>query len=189
VDTFTVVFDACVLYPNDLRDLLLELANQRVFLARWTEQIHDEWTRHLKANRPDIDPKKIDYVRQLMNESVPNCLVAGYEPLISGLSLPDPNDRHVLAAAIVAKAGAIVTLNAKHFPQAALAPYGIEAQHPDDFLVYQFDLAPGAVCEAVRRLRKRLKRPPMDVEEYLQFLTKHQLPGFVGRLRSLEGVI
>jgi len=65
----------------------------------------------------------------------PDCLVTGYEPFIAGLALPDPNDRHVLAAAIVSRAGIIVTFNTKDFPQEILEPYGLESQHPDDFLI------------------------------------------------------
>jgi hypothetical protein len=75
-----------------------------------------------------------------MDRAVPDCLVTGYEPLIEGLTLPDPNDRHILAAAIRCGAQIIVTLNLKDFPADVLDPYGVEAMHPDEFLEYQFGL-------------------------------------------------
>lgn len=165
MDTFTVIFDSCVLYRAPLRDVLLELSVEGIFRARWTDQIHEEWIRNVLATRPDIDPGQLAPTRALMDQAVPDCLVTGHESLADRLKLPDPDDRHVLAAAIVARAGAIVTFNTKDFPECVLEPYGIEAQHPDDFLIYQFDLAPGAVCTAIKRLRERLKRPPMTVEE------------------------
>ena len=96
--------------------------------------------------RQDLTQAQLERTRDLMNKAVPDCLVTSYESLIDGLSLPDPDDRHVLAAAIRCQAGVIVTYNLKHFPEEALAPYGIEAQHPDEFVSHLFDLDPGAVC-------------------------------------------
>ena len=75
----TVLYDACVLYPAPLRDLLMRLAIAKLFQARWTDQIHDEWTRNVAANRPDILPQSLARVRRLMNEHVPDSLVVGYE--------------------------------------------------------------------------------------------------------------
>jgi hypothetical protein len=189
MDTFTVVFDACVLYPAPLRDVLLELSVEGIFRARWTDQIHDEWIRNVLANNSKVTPEKLQRTRELMNAAVRDCLITGYEKIIESLNLPDSNDRHVLAAAIVARAGAIVTFNVKHFPQGVLEEFGLEAQHPDDFLVYQFDLAPAAVCTAIKRLRARLKHPPMNVEEYLTCLLRQQLPQFVEKLRRYGHVI
>jgi hypothetical protein len=97
----TVLYDACVLYPNYLRDLLIQLATTDLFRAKWTEQIHDEWTRNLLKNRPNITPEQLQGLRQKINQSTPDCLVTSFEYLIPSLNLPDPNDRHGLAAAIV----------------------------------------------------------------------------------------
>lgn len=99
-----VLYDACVLYPAPLRDLLMRLALTDLFQARWTDRIHDEWTRNVLGNRPDITPESLARCRQLMDEHVPGCLVTGYEALISTLTLPDPDDRHVLAAAVHGRA-------------------------------------------------------------------------------------
>src|ERR1035437_9280364 len=132
VEPFTVVFDACVLYPASLRDVLLELSTEGIFRARWTDKIHEEWISNLLKNSDGkITPEILARTRELMNQAVPDCLVTGYEQIIESLDLPDKDDRHVLAAAIVAKAGAIVTMNLKDFPDANLDEFGIEAQHPD----------------------------------------------------------
>lgn len=97
---FAAVYDACVLYPAPLRDLLLRLALTDLFRARWTDRIHEEWIRSVLENRPDLKPEQLERTRQLMNQAVPDCLVTGYEGLIDQLELPDPDDRHILAAAI-----------------------------------------------------------------------------------------
>lgn len=97
---FTALSDACVLYPAPLRDLLMHLALTDLFRAKWTDQIHDEWIRSVLEQRPDLRREQLERTRQLMNAHVRDCLVTGYEDLIPALSLPDPDDRHVLAAAI-----------------------------------------------------------------------------------------
>jgi len=51
--TFTAIFDACVLYPVPLRDLLMYLTGSDLFQARWTDEIHDEWMRNLLKNCPE----------------------------------------------------------------------------------------------------------------------------------------
>lgn len=106
--SFVALYDACVLYPAPLRDLLLRLALTDLFRARWTAEIHQEWMRSVLNNRHDLKPEQLQRTRELMDASVPDCLVVGYEGLITNLSLPDPDDRHVLAAAIHCHAGVIV---------------------------------------------------------------------------------
>ena len=99
-DDYTVLFDACTLYPAPLRDFIMEIAAMGLFRAKWTNKIHDEWIRNLLANRNDLSPAKLERTKRLMNEAIPDCLVADYENLIAGLDLPDEDDRHILAAAI-----------------------------------------------------------------------------------------
>jgi predicted nucleic acid-binding protein len=113
---FVVLYDANVLYPSTLRDLLIRIAQSGLVQAKWSDRILDEVFDNLKANRPDLDPARLDRTRQLMNRSVRDVLVIGYEPIQAGLNLPDPDDHHVLAAAIKAKAQVIVTRNLKDFP-------------------------------------------------------------------------
>ena len=96
----TALCDACVLYPAPLRDLLMYLAQAGLFRARWTEAIHREWIENLLENEPKRDRARLERTRDLMNEAIPDCLVTDYEELIAALTLPDPDDRHVLAAAI-----------------------------------------------------------------------------------------
>ncbi|MBI1313403.1 PIN domain-containing protein [bacterium] len=173
---FTALLDACVLFPAGLRDTLIRLAATGLYRARWAEQIHDEWTRAVLRRRSDLTADSLQRTCHLMNQAVPDCLVEGYEPLIDSLTLPDADDRHVLAAAIAGKADVIVTLNLKHFPQTALAPFGIEAQHPDDFICHLLDLAPETVCESIRQQRAALKNPPKTVAELLDTLRNEGLP-------------
>jgi len=121
-----------------------------------------------------------------MDLHVRDALVTGYEPLIDTLDLPDPHDRHVLAAAIRCNADAIVSFNLKDFPAHALAPWGMDILHPDDFTYYQIDMVPAVCCEALRRQRLALRNPPLSVSDFLATLQKQQLPQTVSRLRSFE---
>lgn len=182
---FTVVFDACVLYPAPLRDFLMWLALSDVFRARWTDQIHDEWIRAVLRGRPEL-AAHLERTRQLMNSNVRDCLVSGHEKLISAIVLPDPDDRHVVAAAIHCGASLIVTLNRKDFPAEALRPHGLEAEHPDDFILDLFDLHPAAVVQAAANHRRTLKNPPKSVDEFLDSLLKQGLTQTVDKLRQYE---
>lgn len=182
---FTVLFDSCVLYPAPLRDLLLQLALTDLFRAKWTNAIHDEWIRNVLANRPDLTRARLERTRELMNAHVRDCLVSGFEALIPALTLPDPDDRHVLAAAIVGRADLILTFNLKDFPARHTAPYRIEAQHPDELLVHLLGLDERRVCDAVRTCRQRLRNPAKSVESYLDTLAAQQLPETVSLLRDM----
>lgn len=187
--TFTAVYDASVLYPAPLRDLLMHLALTQLFRARWSNDIHSEWIEAVLRDRSDLVREQLERTRELMDSNVLDCVVTGYESLIEGLELPDPGDRHVLAAAIRVSASVIVTHNLKDFPQHCLEPLGIEAQHPDEFVVHLLDLSPGAVCSAVRRQRMNLRRPPFSVDQFLATLQRQRLPETVARLRSFRELI
>lgn len=181
---FTVVYDACVLYPAPLRDLLMHLALTDLYRARWSNMIHDEWIRNVHASRPDLAVTRLEQTRDLMNRAVRDCLVSGFEYLIDGIIVPDMNDRHVVAAAIHSGANLIVTFNLKDFPAAALAPYNLTAQHPDDFVLDLLDLYPSRVLEAVANHRRSLRNPPKTVSEYLDTILKQGLPQTVAMLRQ-----
>jgi hypothetical protein len=186
---YTTVLDACVLYPAPVRDLMLSLSVAGLFRARWTEHIHDEWTRNLLAQRPELDPKAVQRTRQLMDQAVPDCLIGGYEPLIGSLALPDPDDHHVLAAAIVGHADAIVTFNLKDFPDEAAQRHGIEILHPDDFLMSQYDLDAVQLLTTVKEIRTRLKNPPLTAAAYLDRLEAIGLPQTCQMLREAVELI
>lgn len=184
MSAFTVIYDACVLYPDPLRDLLMRLAMTGLFRARWTEEIHDEWTRNLRKNRPDLDPANIARTRERMDLHNPGCLVKGYEAHIPTLILPDPGDRHVVAAAIHARAAIIVTWNLKHFPAAALSRHDLEAQDPDTFIENQCGLDTDAVVEAAAKMRAAFVRKPIDPDQYLAMLERQGLRRSTAILRQ-----
>ena len=186
---FTVVYDACVLYPAALRDFLMHLAITNLFRARWTDMIHEEWICNVLRDRPDLTAHQLARTRQLMDENVLDCLVTGYESLIPSLSLPDLNDRHVLAAAIRCGANSIVTFNTKDFPKRSLEPFGVEAFHPDEFVLSQMCRAPSVVCSAAKRQRVNLRTPPKNVDEYLVCLSQQGLLLTSNELRKYRDLI
>jgi predicted nucleic acid-binding protein len=183
------LLDANVLYPAPIRDLLLQLAADDLFRAKWTAELHREWIEALLRNEPHRDRAALERTRTLMDEAALDALVTGYEALIPGLVLPDPDDRHVLAAAIVGRCDVIVTQNLMDFPLDILRPYGIEAQHPDDFLASRLSLAPGKFCAAVRKVRARLKKPPYRAEDYLMILTRQGLVVTAAELEQFAPLI
>lgn len=189
MSNFCALFDACVLYPAPLRDFLMHLSLTNLFRAKWSERIHEEWISNLLKKRSDLTREKLERTKSLMNKSAECCVVEGYEDLIEVLVLPDPNDRHVLAAAIKAGAGVIVTFNLKDFPEEALKPYGIDVQDPDTFIMHLLDLNPGAVCVAAKRQRVNLQNPPKSIKDFLEILESQGLPQTVSRLRSFAELI
>jgi predicted nucleic acid-binding protein len=187
---YTALLDACVLYPATVRDLLLSLARDGLFHARWSERIQDEWVRSLLARRPDLREADLRRTCALMVAAVPDSVVHGWhdiEPALTGL--PDADDRHVLAAAICGHADAIVTFNLSDFPASALAEYGIEVQHPDNFLLNQFDLSPFAVMKSIKTMRARWRSPAISADEMISALEKMQLPMLAARLREVAELI
>lgn len=146
--SFVVLYDANVLYPSTLRDLLIRLAQAGLVQAKWTDRILNEVFDNLATNRRDLDPTKLARTRELMNRAVRDCLVHGYEPIEHGLDLPDPDDHHVLAA----KAQVLVTRNIRDFPDAALQPWDIDVKSPDEFVLDQLDLGREIVYGAVQRI-------------------------------------
>ncbi|MET0250570.1 MAG: PIN domain-containing protein [Novosphingobium sp.] len=183
------MYDACVLYPAPLRDLLLELAASSLFRAKWSDEIHEEWITNVLANRGDLSREKLERTRALMNEAVLDCLVEGHMDLIESLTLPDPGDRHILAAAIHSGADAIVTFNLRDFLPLVANQYAIEVLHPDDFIRFQFDFDNAAVIVAAQRCRSRLRFPARSVDEYLETLAQQRLPKTVSALAPFRSII
>ena len=159
--------DASVLYPSTIRSVLMFLAAFDAFRARWSEDVHREWTAALARDRPDLDAKRIARTRALMEAHLPEAMVTGYEHRIAALVLPDPNDRHVLAAAVQCKARIIVTSNLKHFPKSALGSHGVLAQHPDEFVCDLIDADRDQAVLAFAADRARMVNPPKSVAEYI----------------------
>lgn len=182
---FVVLYDANVLYPSTLRDLLIRVAQAGLVQAKWTSQILDEVFRSLLTNRPDLDSQKLARTRELMNKAVRDCLVTGYEPLIDAIELPDPDDRHVLAAAIKGRAQVIVTNNLKDFPASVLENWDMEAKSPDDFILDQVDLGREAVYGAVQRIADSKQKPPTTVSDVLAMLERDGLVESAAALRAV----
>lgn len=180
---FVVLYDANVLYPSVVRDLLIRIAQAGLVQARWTDEILDEVFSSVIKNRPELDRTKLARTRQLMNGAVRGCLVTGYGVLIEALVLPDPDDRHVLAAAIKARAQVIVTNNLKDFPASALEPWDTEAKSADDFVLDQIDLSKQTVHGAVRRMAGARKNPPATFVDVLALLERDGLVKSAASLR------
>jgi predicted nucleic acid-binding protein len=180
---FVVVYDANVLYPSTLRDVLIRVALTGLVQAKWTDEILDEVFHNLKANRPGLGVENLDRTRRLMTTAVRDCMVTGHKPLIDVLELPDPNDRHVLAAAIRTRAQLIVTFNLKDFPADELAAWDIEAKHPDDFLIDQFHLDAIRVHQAVQSVADAWSNPPGTADDVLDRLERSGLPQTAAVLR------
>lgn len=156
---FDATYDACVLHPAGLRDLLIRLATTGLFRAHWSTDILDEMVRSILRRRPDLTEAQLARTRQLMCEAVPDCLTTGYERLLDGLHLPDPNDRHVVAVAIRSGSQVIVTENLSDFPADVLRSYNVEAQTPDEFLLHLVDLSPATIFRVLEAQAAALRNP------------------------------
>jgi predicted nucleic acid-binding protein len=173
------ILDANVLYPAPIRDILLNLADARLFQPKWTKTIQEEWTRNLLANRPDITEQAIARTVKAMNSAFPDAEVTRYASIINDLKLPDPDDRHVLAAAIKAEATHIVTANTKDFPRKYITAYGLQVNHPDDFVKDLIEADFATALLAFETLVSRLKKPPLSRKDVLAMLEKCGLPNSV----------
>ncbi|WP_162055941.1 PIN domain-containing protein [Pontibacter pamirensis] len=169
---FVAVLDACVIYPAPIRDLLLHLASSDLYTPKWTNKIHEEWIRNLLLNRRDLDRVQLQRIPDAMNSSFPDSNVEEYEDLVAAVNLPDPDDRHVVAAAVRCNADVIVTANLKDFPNEYLSRFDIEAQHPDHFIVNLIDLNPEKAFQAFQNQVSCLKNPPKTETEVLENLKK-----------------
>ncbi len=169
-DRFVVVLDSNVLYPFRVRDALLRFLEAGLFRARWSAQILEEWASRLIRQRPELQ-ESVESQLRAMKRAFPEALVTGFEPLIGSLTLPDDNDRHVLAAAIQCGAQHIITENLKDFPPDALLRFGIEAISADTFLASTFELYPSEAMAVLRRMREAYQKPAMNKSEFLLDIT------------------
>ena len=128
-------------------------------------------------------------VLEAMEMAIPDCLVTGYEHLIDGLYLPDPDDRHVLAAAIAGHADAIITWNQKDFPSSVLDPFGIELQTPDEFVLNQIMLRGSVALTAIKAMRERWERPQYTAEALVDLLERRGLPQTAAHLRDVVNLL
>ncbi len=179
---FIVVYDANALVGNTQRDLLVRIAQTPLVQAKWTDRILDETLAAVQKRRPDIPQARLQRLRHLMADAVPDCLVRDYEPLIEGLILRDPDDRHVLAAAIKSSAQVIVTAD-KDFTVDDLRPWNVEAKHPDDFVLDQIDINDRLVWSCVQQIAISRRASPVTVEDVLGELERSGLVQSAAELR------
>jgi predicted nucleic acid-binding protein len=178
--TFPAFLDTCTLYGAYLCDTLLRLAETGTYRPLWSAGVLDELQRNLLGR--GLAEEAVSYRIREMRRSFPDAEVRGYETLIESMTC-DPKDRHVLAAAVRGDAEALVTFNTRDFPDTATAVYDITIVHPDDFLLDQLDLYPGAVLTALRAQAISYKSPEMDIEDLLGRLASAGVPKFAAETR------
>jgi predicted nucleic acid-binding protein len=185
----TALLDTCVLVPSRARDVLLEIASTGVYRPLWSSEILAELDRTLRLllAKRSVSPEEVDaYITRLFRQmriTFPDALVTGWEELVPTIHLPDPDDRHVVAAARAGRADVIVTDNLADFPSAAL-PAPIVRQSLDDFLLDAFELYPGQVVTAVHAIAGRTGKfgPAMTASGIAAYLSTHGTPVFGERL-------
>lgn len=159
---------------------MLRMAEEGAFRPLWSQKVINEAERALERVHPSIDPNRL----RSMNEAFDDALVEGWEPLVAGIQLPDPDDAHVVAAALVGRADVIITENTKDVPDSILRPLGLETVRVDEFLLDQFDLSPAAACRIVAEQAAAMKRPEVDITQLLSLLARSGAPDFARRVTS-----
>ncbi len=180
---FTCVLDTNVIYPLWTRDLLLWFAYYDLYTPKWSANIFSEWIAVMK--RKGVSEGEIRKRINLMNRAFPDALVKNYEVLIDSLSLPDEDDRHVLAASIKTNANLIITNNLKDFPEKYLASFGLKAKNPDDFFTDIIDINQELSVQAFRKLVLNKKNPPYDEYDVLDIFRNNQLKNTADYLHAL----
>ncbi|MFC6102772.1 PIN domain-containing protein [Olivibacter domesticus] len=180
---FTAVLDTNVVYPVIIRDLLLWFAHYDLYTPKWSAHIFDEWQRVMQ--RKGISEEEAARRTKAPNHAFPDALVMNYEGLIPTLTLPDPDDCHVLAAAIKANANLIVSNNIKDFPKEYLSTFGLSVKTADDFLTDIIDLNHEVSIQAFREMVLHKKNPKLDEYQVLDQLRKCGLKDTADYLHSL----
>ena len=169
------LYDACILYPFHLRNIVVQVAVDGLVDARWTNAIHDEWMRNLLTNTPGLSAEHLAATKQLMNVALPEATVADYEKHIQTVKLPDPDDRHVAAAAIEAGASMIVTWNLRDFPVSELRKHSLVRQSPDAFLAGLYAQAPDTLIGSLANARRNLSRSRVSAHDFIGVLRDQRL--------------
>lgn len=177
------VFDACILYPFHLRNVVVQAAVDRLVGARWTAEIHDEWIRNLAADAPAIPIERLQHTCRLMNDALPTAMVKGYKHLVPTVTLPDPNDRHVVAAGIAAGASIVLTWNLRHFPANELKRFGLRRETPDAFLSKLYDKAPDSTVGSLARARRNLSKSRVSASDFVDILNNQKLIHLAKRIQ------
>jgi PIN domain-containing protein len=178
------VFDACILYPFHLRNIVVQAAVDRLVEARWTDAIHDEWMRNLAADAPAIPFERLQATRRLMNDVLPAATISGYEAYIPTVNLPDPGDRHVVAAGVAADASVILTWNLQDFPVRELKKFGLRRETPDAFLAGLYDKVPDLTVGSLANARRNLSTSRMSPADFIDILNNQKLSRLATRMQS-----
>jgi predicted nucleic acid-binding protein len=187
---YTALIDACVLARVLPRNLLLTLAEAGFFRVRWSGPVLDETRRAIakllqaqSGSAADAEAIAAEQVRR-MEAAFEEAMVTDFDMHLATSSiLPDPNDTHVLAAAVKAQAAAIVTDNLKDFPRAILAAFGLEARSADDFIADTIALDEGRAVAALREMRERFRKPDLSAD---QLLVKMEAAGLIASVDTLR---
>lgn len=182
IGRYPALLDANVLHPAFVRSALLWFADERLFMPHWSADIIEEWRRSVRRRFPDVSNEAIDRTFEQMGDAYPSAEVTGYSEIATALTLPDHDDRHVLAAAIVGKCSGIITANLRDFPKDVVSRYDIEVIHPDDFIVNIIDLDEGRALAACRQHRAAMSNTTPTEEEYLDRYRRAGLIQAHGRL-------
>ncbi len=181
---FTVVLDACVLYPAPIRDVFLSLAAEDLIKVKWSSIIQNEWLRSLLKNRSDLKEEQLLKTVKAMNIAFPDAQVDYFNDLIPSITLPDKNDRHVVACAIKCNADYIVTFNSKDFPKSQISKFDLEIKEPDELISDLIETNSELVCIAFNKMVDRLKNPPKNRNEVLETLAKCGLKNSAKKIKS-----
>lgn len=182
---YAVLLDACVLVPIALADTLLRIAERDLFRPLWSARIVAEATDAISAIHPDVPPQHVLTRFAAMDEAFEDARVDGWEDIEQTVTLPDPDDRHVVAAAVRGRADAIVTANVRDYPTDVVEPLHIEVNHPDDFLLDQLDLAPKVVLDVLREQAAHTRRPALTPVDLIARLARAGAPRFADETRRL----
>lgn len=187
---YAALRDACVLYTIAMADSLMSLATAGLFAAKWSTRIEQEWIGALERRRPDLGGK-LGFRRDCLREAVPDWEIpeTASAPLVTNYELPDPNDRHVLAAAIAGHVDSIVTENLRDFPPTIVNAYGIEVVNPDWFIINQWHLDSLATMTAFKQMRARWKSPKASPENFARALEQGGLSATAQRIRDAVELI
>lgn len=180
---FTALLDACTIVPIVRADTLLRIAEREMYCPKWSDTIFDEAQRAILRIHPGVSPERIAKRFDDMNTAFDEASVKGWESLVPTIELPDPDDRHVVAAAILGGAQLIITDNMKDFPAAALEQFGIEAITADDFLLDQLDLNRRIVMNVLEEQASRTSNPLLESQDLIARLERAGVPRFADEVR------
>lgn len=190
---FAVVLDTCVLWPSLQRDFLLSLAIEGLYRPLWSSAILSELQEHegRKLVMHGIDQvdaeRRAQHLIDQMSGAFDDACVEGWEPLDGSYGLPDPDDEHLVAAAVVGGAGAIVTVNLRDLPQDRM-PSQIQVKTPADFALETVEIDPERGRRAVEAIVARRRRPPApSVDDLLEIMaTRYDMAAAVGLIRGAD---